>query len=378
MRVFKIAFLLKLPAHTFKSSRKEGNIRYEKFYHNKIVHEGKAVKPLLTVKNLHASLRTDGGFVKIVDGVNMVINKGETVGLVGETGAGKTVTAFAILGILQPIGEARPRWKIEGEVLFKGKDLMKLSDEEIREIRGREIALITQNPIPSLHPMEVVGYQTGETLDELDKVESEKIFKLVVQHLGKVEISDAKKRFHNFREQFSGGEGQRILIAMALIRNPSLLVADEPTSSLDVTIQRQILELLKAMKEQFDLSMLLITHNLGVIAEMSDYVYVLYAGTIVEHGDVTSIFKEPAHPFTRGLLASVPRIDQDFFEFEGIPGEPPNPLYPISGCKFHPRCRYATSICSQEVPELIEVKPKHFAACHHLDEVQKPKRKKQT
>lgn len=335
------------------------------------------MKPLLTVKNLSASLRTDGRFVKVVDGVNMVINKGETVGLVGETGAGKTVTAFSILGILQPIGEARPRWKIEGEVLFKGKDLMKLPDEEIREVRGREIALITQNPIPSLHPIEVVGYQTGETLDELDKVESEKIFKLVVQHLGKVEISDAAKRFHNFREQFSGGEGQRILIAMALIRNPSLLVADEPTSSLDVTIQRQILELLKAMKKQFDLSMLLITHNLGVIAEMSDYVYVLYAGTILEHGDVKLIFKEPAHPFTRGLLASVPRIDQDFFEFEGIPGEPPNPLYPISGCKFHPRCRYATSVCSQEVPELLEIKPKHFAACHHLDEVLKTKEQKQ-
>lgn len=334
------------------------------------------MKPLLTVKNLQVSLRTSEGPVKIVDGVNITINEGETVGLVGETGAGKTVTAFSILRILQPIGDAKPRWKIEGEVLFKGKDLLKLSEEEIRKIRGTEIALITQNPIPSLHPIEVVGYQTGETLEEHEKIKSQQIMKLVVEHLGKVEISDARKRFHHFREQFSGGEGQRILIAMALIRNPSLLIADEPTSSLDVTVQRQILELLKAMKEQFDLSMLLITHNLGVIAEMSDYVYVLYAGKIVEHGDVKSIFKEPTHPFTRGLLASVPRIDQDLFEFGGIRGEPPNPLYPISGCKFHPRCRYAKPICNQEVPELIEIKPKHFAACLRLDAIQKQKKLK--
>lgn len=332
------------------------------------------MEPVLRVKNLRVSLRTDGDLVKIIDGVNITINKGETVGLVGETGAGKTVTAFAVLGILQPVGDARPRWKVEGEVLYRGKDLLRLSDEEIRRIRGIEIALITQNPIPSLHPMEMVGLQTGETLEELEKIANPEIKKLVVEYLGKVDISDAQKRFHHFREQFSGGEGQRILMAMALIRNPALLIADEPTSSLDVTVQRQILELLRAMKEQFNLSMLLITHNLGVIAEMSDYVYVLYGGKIVEHGDVKSIFREPVHPFTRGLLASIPRIDADFFEFEGIPGEPPNPLYPISGCKFHPRCRYATSICSQEVPELVEIGPRHFVACLLLDEIQKPKK----
>ena len=333
------------------------------------------MKPLLTVKNLCVSLRTSEDLVKIVDRVNITINKGETVGLVGETGVGKTVTAFAILGILQPIGKTKPLWKIEGEVLFKGKDLLRLSEEEIRAVRGTDISLITQNPIASLHPIEVIGHQTGETLDELEKLKSQKILKVVVEHLGKVEISDARKRFHHFREQFSGGEGQRILIAMALIRNPSLLIADEPTSSLDVTVQRQILDLLRAMKEQFSLAMLLITHNLGVIAEMSDYVYVLYAGKIAEHGDVKLIFKEPAHPFTRGLLASVPRIDRDFFEFGGIPGEPPNPLYPISGCKFHPRCRCAKPICSQEVPELIEVQPKHFAACLRLDEIQRQQKK---
>lgn len=329
------------------------------------------MEPLLRVRNLKVSLRTNEDLVKIVDGVDLFINKGETVGLVGETGAGKTVTAYAILGILQPLGKGKPLWKVEGEVLFKGKDLMKLSDEEMRDVRGKEVSLITQNPIPSLHPMEIIGYQTGETLEEHEEAEKQKIIKLVVEHLGKVEISDASKRFYNYRDQFSGGEGQRILIAMALIRNPSLLIADEPTSALDVTVQRQILELLKAMKKQFKLSMLLITHNLGVIAEMSDYVYVMYAGKIIEHGDVNTIFGEPTHPFTKGLLMATPRIDMDFFKFEGIPGEPPNPLYPISGCKFHPRCKHARLVCSQEEPELTEIKPKHWVACLRIDELRK-------
>lgn len=325
--------------------------------------------PLLEVKNLKASLLTNEGPVKIVDGINFTINRGETVGLVGETGAGKTVTALAILGILQPLGKGKPLWKVEGEVWFEGKDLMKLSEEEMMEIRGRKIALITQNPIASLHPMEIIGFQTGETLEEHEQLERQKIMSLVVEHLGKVEIADAKKRFYNFREQFSGGEGQRILIAMALIRNPSLLIADEPTSALDVTVQRQILELLKAMKKQFNLSMLLITHNLGVIAEMSDYVYVMYAGKIIEHGDVKTIFKNPMHPFTRGLMATIPRIDTDFFEFEGIPGEPPNPLYPIPGCKFHPRCKHAKPFCSQKIPELTKVASKHYVACLRVNEI---------
>ncbi len=325
---------------------------------------------LLDVKNLTASLRTEGDLVKIVDGVDLTINEGETIGLVGETGAGKTVTARAILGILQLIGEAKPLWKVEGEVFFKGKDLMKLSEEEMREIRGKQIAMITQNPIASLHPMDMIGYQTGETLDEYQMAKIEKITQLVVEHLGKVEISDAQKRSRDFRHQFSGGEGQRILLAMALIRSPSLLIADEPTSALDVTVQRQILELLKAMKEHFDLAMLLITHNLGVIAEMSDYVNVMYSGKIVERGDVKTIFHEPLHPFTTGLLATIPRIDQDFFKFEGIPGEPPNPLYPISGCKFHPRCKYAKDVCSREAPELVEIDPNHFVRCLRIDAIQ--------
>jgi oligopeptide/dipeptide ABC transporter ATP-binding protein len=327
------------------------------------------MEPLLIVRGLKASLCADKDLVRIVDGVDLIVNKGETAGIVGETGAGKSVTAYSILGILQPLGKGKPLWQIEGEVIYKGKDLMKLSEDEMRMIRGKEIALVTQNPIASLHPLDIIGHQTGETLEEQQLVEVERIKKLVVEYLGNVEIADAKKRFYNFRHQFSGGEGQRILLAMALVRNPSLLVADEPTSGLDVTVQRQILNLLAAMKKQFNLSMLLITHNLGVIAEMCDYVYVMYAGKILEHADVRTIFKDPIHPFTRGLMATIPRMDQDFFEFEGIPGDPPNPFYPISGCKFHPRCKYAKPFCSQKVPDMIEPDPGHFVACMRVDAV---------
>lgn len=329
------------------------------------------MRPLLSVKNLKAYMYGKEDMIKIVDGVNIDIKRGETVGLVGETGAGKTVTALSILGILQPIGKGKQLWKIEGEVMFEGKDLFKLSLDEMRFLRGSEIAFIPQNPIPSLHPMDIIGSQTGETLTENEEAKLKAVKKLVVQHLGKVEISDAQKRYFHFRNQFSGGEAQRILIAMALIRNPSLLIADEPTSSLDVTVQRQILQLLKAMKIKFNLAMLLITHDLGVIAEMSDYVYIMYAGKILEHGDVKAIFKRAGHPYTRGLLASVPRIDieKGLFEFEGVPGEPPNPLIPIPGCKFHPRCRYAKPFCSETEPQLEEIEPNHHVACLRANEI---------
>lgn len=330
-------------------------------------------KGLLSVKNLKAYLCGTEGMIKIVDGVDLKINKGETVGLVGETGAGKTVTALSILGVLQPLGKGKPLWKVDGEILFKGKDLMKLTQEEMRELRGKEIAFIPQNPIPSLHPIDYIGYQTGEVVEEYEFNKRAKVKKLVVEHLGKVKISDAEKRYYDFRFQFSGGEGQRILIAMALIRDPSLLIADEPTSALDVTVQRQVLGLLKVLKKQFDLSMLLITHNLGVVAELSDYVYVMYAGKMIEHADVKTIFYKPRHPYTRGLLASIPRIDvgKDLFKFEGIPGEPPNPLYPILGCKFHPRCRYAKTVCKEKEPQLMEFEPKHWVACLRVDEMGK-------
>ena len=326
---------------------------------------------LLHVKNLRVYLYSKEGMIKIVDGIDLKIGKRETVGLIGETAAGKTVTALSILGILQPLGKGKPLWKIEGEALFKGIDLLKLPEEKMKEITGTEISFIPQNPIPSLHPMDIIGYQTGEAVEAHENIQRSKITKMVVDYLGKVELSDAKKRYYHFRDQFSGGEGQRILIAMALIRNPLLLIADEPTSSLDVTVQRQVLQLLKAVKKHLNLSMLLITHDLGVIAEMCDYVYVMYAGKIMEHGDVITIYKEPKHPYTIGLLAAIPRIDmkKSLFEFEGIPGASPDPRHPIPGCKFHPRCKYAKSICREKEPKLTKTKTRHSVACWRIHDV---------
>jgi peptide/nickel transport system ATP-binding protein len=328
---------------------------------------------LLHVKDLSAYLNTNEGPIRIVDQINLNVGSAETVGLIGETAAGKTVTALSILGILQPLGKGKPLWKIDGEVLLNGVDLLKLPEEKMKAIRGNDISFIPQNPIPSLHPMEMIGYQTGEALDVHQDIQMSRLRKMVVDYLGKVELSDAQKRYHHFRDQFSGGEGQRILIAMALIRNPSLLIADEPTSALDVTVQRQVLQLLKAVKKHFGLSMLLITHDLGVIAEMCDYVYVMYAGKIMEHSDVVTIFKNPKHPYTRGLLAATPRIDLEkgLFEFEGIPGASPDPhtRMSIQGCIFHPRCRYAKPICHEEASQLVEIKPGHSVACSRVHEI---------
>jgi len=332
-------------------------------------------KEILHVKNLTLSLCGKEDMMKIVEGIDLKVHEGETVGLIGETGAGKTVTARAIMGILQPLGESKPLWKIEGEVLYKGKDLLRLSEEEFRNLRGEEISMIFQNPVASLHPIDIVGSQTGETVEAHEDIEilvkrkeQEKIKLMVFDYLGKVEIADADKRYYSFRDEFSGGEAQRILIAMALIASPSLLIADEPTSSLDVTVKRQVLELLRAIKAEFGLSMLLITHNLAVIAEMSDYVYVMYAGKIMEYGDVYTIFKKPKHPYTRGLISAIPRIDADSFEFGGVPGEPATPPYNIPGCIFHPRCKYAKPLCSKKEPLIIEFEPGHFVACHRASE----------
>ena len=326
-------------------------------------------KELLHVKNLNLSLYGKEDMVKIVDGVDLKVHEGETVGLIGETAAGKTVTARSLMGILQPLGKGKPLWRIEGEALYKGKDLLKMSPEELRQLRGNEISMIFQHPVASLHPMDIIGYQTGEPVEAHEDVENQRLRKMVESYLGKVQIADAKKRYDSYRNQFSGGEAQRILIAMALIYGPSLLIADEPTSSLDVTVQRQVLDLLKKIKEEFNLSMLLITHDLAVIAEMSDYVYVMYAGRIMEHGDVVTIYKKPKHPYTRGLLSATPRIDSDFFEFGGIPGEPPTPPYNISGCIFHPRCKYAKPICREKEPELRKIEPEHYVLCHRAHEI---------
>ncbi len=326
-------------------------------------------KEILHVKNLGVSLVGKDELVKVVEGVDLRIREGETVGLIGPSATGKTVTAKAILGILQPLGAGEPSWQIDGEVLYKGRDLLKLSDEEFRELRGNEISMIFQKPSSSLNPILMIGHQTGEPVEAHEDVERQRLREMVVDYLGRVELPDARRRFHFFRHQFSGGEAQRIMIASAIICGPSLLIADEPTSDLDVTVQRTVLELLKRVKEDFGLSMLLITHDLGVIAEMSDYVYVMYAGRIIEHGDVHTIFKEPKHPYTRGLLRSVPRIDADNFELEVIRGELPKLPYDIPGCIFNPRCDYVEDRCKEKRPLLQEFGPSHHVACLRAKEM---------
>jgi oligopeptide/dipeptide ABC transporter ATP-binding protein len=324
---------------------------------------------LLRVENLEVSVVEGGCSVRIVEGVSFRVHEGEVVGLIGPTGTGKTVTAMAVLGLLGAGWADETSWRLSGEVLYRGRDLMRVPDEGLRLLRGDEISAIFQKPRRSLNPMLVIGVQTGEPLEAHEEVERRRLREIVVEYLGMVELPDPEERFHFYRHQFSGGEAQRIMIAMALICGPSLLIADEPTSDLDVTVQRQVLELLKRMREDFGLAMLLITHDLGVIAEMSDWVYVMYAGRIVEHGDVETIFGEPKHPYTRGLLRSVPRLDSERVELVGIPGEAPQPPYNIPGCTFHPRCDHAGDRCRGEPPQLREIEPRHSVACLRAGEI---------
>jgi len=332
---------------------------------------------LLRVNNLKTYFFRPQGTVKAIDGVSFQIKEGSTLGLAGESGSGKTTVAMSILNLIpyfkndegSPVEHSVTNGKIvAGEIWYKGRDLLKLSQEEIRHVRGREISMIFQNPVPALNPMETVGFQVGEAVEAHEQTRREKLRELVFDYLGKVELKDAKKRYKHDPHMFSTGEGQRIMVAMALINVPSLLIADEPTKSLDTIVQRQVLTLLQEMKKKFNLSMLLITHDLAIIAEVSDYVAIMYSGKIMEHGDVISIYKNPRHPYTQGLLASVIGL-YGKKDVKGLRGEPPNPLVHISGCRFHPRCPYAIEDCKSTEPPLIEAKPSHSAACIRLNEI---------
>ena len=323
---------------------------------------------LLEITGLKTYFFTEEGVVKAIESVDLVVYKSETLGLVGESGSGKSVTALSILGIVpDPPGKI-----LSGRVVFHGQDLRKLSDADMRKIRGNQIAMIFQDPMTSLNPVFTVGDQISEAIMLHQKVTKKEAREKSIKIMSLVGIPSADERVDNYPFEFSGGMRQRVMIAMALSCNPELLIADEPSTSLDVTIQAQILELLKATSEEFDMSIILITHDMGVIAEMCDRVAVMYAGYICEIGDIMLIYKNPYHPYTRGLLGAIPRPDAEREDLQIIRGSIPNLINPPSACRFHPRCDYMMqNLCEVVLPELIEIEPGHIVRCHLYTEAGK-------
>ena len=321
-------------------------------------------EPILQVRDLSVHFYTYAGIVKAIEKVSFDVYKGETFALVGETGCGKSVTSRALTQLIESPGRI-----VNGGVLYysdKGSiDLLKLSEEEIREIRGNEIAYIFQDPHASLDPLYTVGYQIAEGMEVHERVKNIKEgIKKAVDILKSVLIPDPEKRVHNYPHELSGGMKQRVVIGTGIVNNPKILIADEPTTALDVTVQAQILDLINELKEKYRATVILITHNLGVVAETADRVGVMYAGKIVEIGSVDQIFKNPLHPYTKGLLKAVPNPMTRIERLEAIPGTVPNLITPPGGCRFHPRCPYATEVCKQKIPELVEIEDGHFVACH--------------
>ncbi len=322
-------------------------------------------EPIIEIKNLSVYFYTYAGVVKAIENVSFDIYRGETLALVGETGCGKSVTSRAITKLIESPGRI-----VNGQVIYHRDDgstidLLKLSEEEIREIRGNEIAYIFQDPHSSLDPLYTVGYQIGEAMEVHGKVRNikEGIAK-AVNILREVLIPDPENRVKNYPHELSGGMKQRVVIGIGIANNPRLLIADEPTTALDVTVQAQILELLNELKKKYNATVLLITHNLGVVAETAQRVVVMYAGKVVEIGSVDQIFHNPLHPYTIALLRAVPNPLKRIEKLESIPGTVPNLITPPKGCRFHPRCPLAEERCRKEEPKLKEIEPGHFVACH--------------
>src|SRR4249920_1775442 len=316
---------------------------------------------LLQVKNLQTSFFTPEGEVRAIDGVSFSIDEGKTLGLVGESGCGKSVTSLSIMRLI-----ASPPGKIVGgEISYRGRDLLKLSNEEMRKIRGNEISMIFQEPMTSLNPVFTVGNQIGEAIRLHQGLGKKQTRQKTIEMLRLVKIADPESRVDSYPHQLSGGMRQRVMIAMALSCNPSLLIADEPTTALDVTIQAQILELMKELQQKIGMALLLITHDLGVVAEQADEVAIMYAGKIVERSNTQAIFNRPFHPYTVGLLNSLPRTGgAKKHRLDAIPGVVPNPLHLPSGCRFRDRCPKAADLCAEKEPELIVKEPGHTVACH--------------
>ena len=325
--------------------------------------------PLLEIKDLKTYFFTEEGVVKAVDGVSYDLQAGETLGLVGESGCGKSVSALSILRLI-----ASPPGKIVGgEVLFEGEDLLKVNENEIRHIRGNRIAMVFQEPMTSLNPVLTIGRQLTEALELHLKLDGAAAKRRAIQLLEMVGISDSAARIGDYPHQFSGGMRQRVMIAMALSCNPKLLLADEPTTALDVTIQAQVLEILARLSREFGTAIIIITHNLGVVARYADRVNVMYAGKIVESAGAAELYGNPKHPYTLGLLKSVPRLDQDRkSRLDPIEGVPPDLINMAPGCSFYPRCTYRVDKCAQEVPPLLKANEKHTVACWEWQKVGKP------
>jgi peptide/nickel transport system ATP-binding protein len=319
-------------------------------------------EPLLEIRGLKTHFQTDDGMVRAVDGVDLTIGRGETLGVVGESGCGKTVTAMTVLKLI-----AMPPGKIvEGRILWKGRDLVPLGPDEMRRIRSREIAIVFQEPMTSLNPVYTVGEQIAEVVRLHQGLNRREAMDRAVEMLRLVHVPAPERRVRDYPHQLSGGMRQRVMIAMALICSPELLIADEPTTALDVTIQAQILDLLGEMKEQFGMAVMLITHAMGVVAETAERVAVMYAGRVVEEAAVDQLFARPLHPYTQGLIRSIPRLDLASGKkrrLAAITGTVPSLLDPPPGCRFAPRCAFAIGACTKAVPELRPIDSDHKVAC---------------
>ncbi|MGH2663966.1 MAG: ABC transporter ATP-binding protein [Actinomycetota bacterium] len=317
-------------------------------------------EPLLEVRDLKVHFPTDDGLVKAVDGVSFTVEPGETLGVVGESGSGKSVTFLTVLGLV-----SKKQAHIEGQIMFRGQDLLQTPPEELRNIRGAKISMIFQDPMTSLHPFYKVGDQIVEAIRAHQPLSKREAWDQGVEMLRRVGIPRPDERAGQYPHEFSGGMRQRAMIAMALSLNPDLLIADEPTTALDVTVQAQILDLIGRLKDEFDAAVVIITHDLGVVAEHADDVQVMYAGKIAESGARNDLYYRAHHPYTWGLLQSITRLDQPKVErLRPIKGLPPSLIFVPPGCPFHPRCPYVMDVCKVEVPRLLSEDGKHAAACH--------------
>jgi len=321
------------------------------------------MSPFLRVNDLKVHFPTDDGAVKAVDGLTFTLEKGKTLGIVGESGSGKSVTSLAIMGL-----HRGSRAKVSGEVILDDQELLKVSDEELRGLRGRKMAMIFQDPLSAMHPYYTIGRQLIEAIQVHEKVTKKVARTKVVDMLGRVGIPNPNRRVDQYPHEFSGGMRQRAMIAMALINDPELLIADEPTTALDVTVQAQILDLMRDLQDEFGSAIIMITHDLGVVAEIADDVLVMYGGKCIEYAEVDSAFHQPDHPYTWGLLTSMPRLDRlKLDRLLPIAGNPPSLINLPPGCAFHPRCAFRDSspcACDQVVPDLLESYPKHDSRCH--------------